>query len=62
MPAIWASFRNEMIDNAMILNFLQPESCRETDERMVIGDRIAFVPAETQPGTVAKFGNEDLLG
>jgi hypothetical protein len=49
MPAIWASFRNEMIDNAMILNFLQPESCRETDERVVIGDGIAFVPAETQP-------------
>jgi hypothetical protein len=27
MPAIWASFRNKMIDDAMISNFLQPQSC-----------------------------------
>jgi hypothetical protein len=26
MPAIWASFRNKMIDDAMISNFLQPQS------------------------------------
>jgi hypothetical protein len=44
MPAIWASFRNKMIDDAMISNFLQPQSYFQPDERWLSGgDGIAFV-------------------
>jgi hypothetical protein len=43
MPAIRASFRNEMIDNAMIFKFLQPESDEEPNEWLAIWDGITFV-------------------
>jgi hypothetical protein len=44
MPAIWASFRNKMIDDAMISNFLQPQSLLSAGRKVVMGeDGTAFV-------------------